>query len=121
MATVPLVDVDRATGDFIQGWPRCRQSIVTILTTRLRTRVMRLWWGSSFLDMMDKPMVARTFNDGIVAACTAINRYEPEFKVSRISLTPSADGECWCAIDGTYLPDGTSQRVTTTVFGSATS
>lgn len=92
--TEHLVDIDRYTGEYISGWPRQKQSIATILTTRLKTRLMRLWWGSLFLDMQDKPGNEEVLMGGMMAAIAAINTYEPEFKVRRVSvdeLTPNGD------------------------------
>ena len=111
----PLLDMDRDTGLPLQGWDRCRQSIEVILTTRLRTRVMRLWWGSSALDMMDKPLTRITFARGIVAAIAAIDGTEPEFFVSSVAMAPAADGACLVTVVGTYLPDETARKVQLTL------
>ena len=113
--TAPLLDMDRDTGLPIQGWDRCRQSIEVILTTRLRTRVMRLWWGSSYLDLMDKPLTRITFARGIVAAISAIDGDEPEFFASSVGMAPSNDGACLVTVSGTYLPDQTARRVQLTL------
>lgn len=87
MAREHLIDVDRETGALIQGWERIKQSMYVILTTRLRMRLMRLWWGSNFLETQDRPDNAETWAKGIIAASEAINLYEPEFKVERIEIT----------------------------------
>jgi uncharacterized protein len=111
-----LVDIDRYTGEYIQGWPRARQSIITILTTRLRTRIMRRWWGSDFIDMMDKPSITEVFTKSIVAAIEAINKYEPEFKVSRVTITDlGPEGIATITIDGKYLPEEIERRVQVTL------
>ena len=71
MATAPsdhLIDIDRETGELVQGWPRIKQSIFVILTTRLRTRLMRLWWGSNFINMQDKPGNQEVLMAGMMAA-----------------------------------------------------
>jgi phage baseplate assembly protein W len=115
-STALIVDVDRVTGEYISGWPRCAQSIKTILTTRLNVRVMREWWGSDFLDTMDKPMVAQVFAFSIISALKYINEYEPEFDVATVSMTPSYDGSCACVVDGTYIPDQTKQSVSLTFY-----
>lgn len=108
-----LIDVDHETGAYIQGWARIRQSIVTILTTRLKTRLMRLWWGSSFQDMQDKPGNQQTFMDGIVAAIQAVNRYEPEFKITSVEITNrSPDGSVRIKINGVDLVDRQARALT---------
>lgn len=106
MATItnPIIDIDRDTGDFISGWARIKQSIVTILTTRLKTRLMRLWWGSEFMDLQDKPGTQEVFLRSIYAAVVAINEYEPEYKVTQIRIPEwGADGVCQIEIYGIDL------------------
>lgn len=107
-----IVDIDRDTGDLITGWPRCKKSIYTILTTRLRTRLMRLWWGSDYLDLMDKPQNEEVFMRSIVAAIEAINNYEPEFSVTSVVIENlGPDGAPTITVNGDYLPDSSSRRV----------
>jgi phage baseplate assembly protein W len=96
----------------IQGWDRIRQSIYVILTTRLHTRLMRLWWGSKFINMQDKPGNQEVLMAGMMAAIAAINTYEPEFKVSRVSIDAfDASGEITITIEGVDLVDAALKRV----------
>jgi phage baseplate assembly protein W len=112
----PIIDIDRDTGELIQGWPRCKKSITTILTTRLRTRIMRLWWGSEFLNAQDKPNNNQTYAMSIQAALNAIDEYEPEFIVGRVLLGGAGyDGTAEVTIEGEYTPDKTSRSITVTV------
>jgi uncharacterized protein len=119
MATAPvdhLIDIDRETGEYIQGWPRIKQSIFVILTTRLNTRLMRLWWGSKFSDMQDKPSNMETVTTGMMAAIAAINTYEPEFKVTRVTIDDAdATGAITITIEGVDLVDQALRRTTVTV------
>jgi phage baseplate assembly protein W len=112
----PIVDIDRNTGELIQGWPRCYQSIIVILTTRLKTRLMRLWFGSEFLNAVDKPNNGPVYNASILAALHAINKYEPEFRADRVLLGgTSTAGEVEVIIEGVYLPDKEKKLVKTTL------
>jgi uncharacterized protein len=119
MSTAPtehLIDVDRFTGELIQGWPRIKQSIFVILTTRLRTRLMRLWWGSEFLNMQDKPGNEETIITGMMAAVAAINTYEPEFKVTRVSIDEfGPDGAITFTVEGIDLVDEVLRRTKQTI------
>jgi phage baseplate assembly protein W len=116
LATEHLVDIDRFTGELISGWPRIKQSIQTILTTRLRVRLMRLWWGSNFLNMQDKPGNEETLMMGMMAAISAINTYEPEFKVRRCSIDDlDVTGAIVITIEGIDLIEQNQRVVKTTV------
>lgn len=111
-----LVDVDRETGEYISGWTRIRQSIITILTTRVFTRIMRLWWGSDFQSMIDKPINEETVMNGIMAIVRAINKYEPEFQIVSVEI-PSADatGTMTIIVNGIDLIQNQSRVVVATL------
>jgi uncharacterized protein len=119
MTTPPtehLIDIDRKTGDLVQGWERIRQSIYVILTTRLRTRLMRQWWGSKFNEMQDKPSNEETMMEGMMAAIAAINTYEPEFKVTRVTIDEAhATGSIVITVEGVDLVDEVLRRLKTTI------
>jgi phage baseplate assembly protein W len=115
MSIEPIRDVDRENGDLIWGWRRIRQSIYTILTTRLRTRLMRLWWGSEYLNLQDKPATQEVFMRSIVAAAKAINLYEPEFKVTKIAIDElGPDGRVAMTIYGDDIFEKAARKVEVT-------
>jgi phage baseplate assembly protein W len=115
-STEHLIDIDRLTGEYIQGWPRIKQSIFTILTTRLRTRLMRLWWGSKFINMQDKPGNQEVIMAGMMAAIAAINTYEPEFKVTRVTIDEMGpDGAIAITTEGVDLIDNAIRLMKTTI------
>lgn len=102
----PIRGLDRRTGRPLSGWPRCQQAIEVILTTRLRTRVMRLWFGSSIMDMIDKPAMQEVFARGILATIKAIHRFEPEYRVRSVSIDElGPSGRCVITVEGIYLPE----------------
>ena len=106
-----IVDIDRDTGELVSGWERCKKSITTILTTRLRTRLMRLWFGSDFLDLQDKPATDEVFMRSIISAADAIDQYEPEFMVTSVVIENlGPEGAPVITINGDYLPEQTSRR-----------
>lgn len=106
-----LIDIDRETGELVQGWARIKQSIYVILTTRLRMRLMRLWWGSEFMNLQDKPDTEQSYAESIFAAALAINKYEPEFKVKRIEITGrSPAGAPTITIEGVDLVEEQARR-----------
>jgi phage baseplate assembly protein W len=104
LGTTYLVDIDRFTGELISGWARIKQSIYVILTTRLNSRLMRLWWGSDFLNMQDKPGNEETLITGMMAAVAAINTYEPEFKIRKVQIDEfGPDGVIVITLEGVDL------------------
>ena len=116
LQTEHLIDIDRITGNYVQGWDRIKQSIVTILTTRLRTRLMRLWWGSAFIDMQDKPGNEEVMMTGMMAAISAINTYEPEFKVTKVVIDAfGPGGDITITVEGVDLIDATLKRIRQTL------
>jgi phage baseplate assembly protein W len=111
-----LIDIDRFTGELIQGWARIKQSIYVILTTRLRTRLMRLWWGSNFINIQDKPGNQEVMMQGMMAAIAAINTYEPEFKISNLTINEAGpNGEITFTLEGRDLVDDAMRRVSQTI------
>lgn len=88
-----LIDIDPDTLEYTSGWARGQKSIRTILQTRLNTRIMREWFGSNFLDIQDKPLSQEVWVQSIIAAQAAVNKFEPEFKITSIKITrAAADG-----------------------------
>lgn len=111
-----LIDIDPDTGAYVSGWPRIQKSIICILTTQLGTRLMRLGWGSNFLDIQDKPLNAEVLTLGIYRAAYFINKYEPEFRVTSINIggTPQA-GYIQIDVTGVDLVLQQSRQMTTLI------
>lgn len=116
MALSSIVDIDRDTGELIQGWPRARRAIKTIVQTRFRTRLMRLYFGSNAPDLQDKPgnefEILKAFHD----IADAVNKWEPEFRVTNIHVDEAGpDGDYTLTVDGVYLPEQKNARVQVTL------
>ncbi|SIQ10879.1 GPW/gp25 family protein [Marinobacterium stanieri] len=63
-----------------------RQSIGDIITTPIGSRVMRREYGSLIPELVDQPLTRTTILRLYAATAAAIMRWEPRFKISRISL-----------------------------------
>jgi phage baseplate assembly protein W len=101
-----LVDIHPETGEYVQGFERIKRSIVRILQTRLKTRLMREWFGSDFINVIDKPLTQEVWMDGIIAAQKAVNEFEPEFKITVLTITRAeSDGSVDLKIQGVDLVD----------------
>lgn len=86
--------MDRRTGAVLSGWPHVVQSIEVILTTRFGERVMRRVFGSQVPGLLGEPLTGPTVVRFFAAVATAIELWEPRFRVRTIELlgTEAAGG-----------------------------
>lgn len=75
------------TGAAIEGEAHLRQSIADILTTPIGTRVMRRDYGSLLPELIDAPFNGSTRLKLYGAIATALSRWEPRIRLTRIALT----------------------------------
>jgi len=92
--------MDRLTGKPLSGAAHIVQSIRTILTTPIGTRVMRRDFGSEIPRLLDGPINTHTQALIRAASAGAIARWEPRVKVTRVTLTEAS------------APDAASGRMT---------
>lgn len=79
--------INKTNGQRITGTDEhIRQSIGDILTTPIGSRVMRREYGSVIPDLIDAPLNSQTTLRLYAATAAALMRWEPRFKISRISL-----------------------------------
>lgn len=81
-----MTAMDRSTGALLVD--DIAQSVQTILTTPLASRVMRRDFGSELPDLIDQPATARVRLFAAVA--TALARWEPRITVRRVQLSSDA-------------------------------
>jgi uncharacterized protein len=99
--------VNALTGARMSDWDHVQQSIKIILSTQIGSRVMRRDFGSHLPDLIDAKMVHRNILAIYSAAATAINRWEPRFRVKYGSIkTADESGVVEVEITGTYFPRG---------------
>jgi phage baseplate assembly protein W len=82
------MDLNHETGAAVEGWDHVVQSIQTILTTRLNSRVFRREFGSEVPALVDAPM-----NDANVLAlyvAVAPMRTKAIWRLWWMTLKPSA-------------------------------
>ena len=83
-----------------------RQSIRDILTTPIGTRIMRRDYGSALPRLVDAPINASTIADIMAATAVALARWEPRFKLQKVTIAAAAPGIVELNLTGVYLPDG---------------
>lgn len=83
----------------LDGLADIRQSIATILTTPIGSRVMRRDFGSLLFDLIDSPATSRGCLRLIAAAADAVARWEPRAQFIKAAVTLGADGRAVLAAD----------------------
>lgn len=99
--------INRETGRLLTGWDHCVQSIAVVLTTRLGSRVMRRAFGSRIHELQDQNPDPATLLKLYVAVAEALRRWEPGFRLERVSLRRAGpDGVAVFDLAGIYYPRG---------------
>jgi phage baseplate assembly protein W len=83
------MDMNAQTGRAIDGLEDLRQSVHTILTTPLGSRVMRRDFGSLLPELIDQPLNDATLLRAYSAAIIALLVFEPRLRVNRINKAVS--------------------------------
>lgn len=100
------MDIDHNAGGHVEGWPAVAQSIFTILTTRIGSRVFRRDFGSRLPELIDAPMNDAGRLAVYVAVADALDRWERRFILQRVSMIGHHDGRARMELIGLYVPRG---------------
>ena len=93
------------TGRTLDGMDHLRQSIADILTTPVGTRIERRNYGSLLPTLIDHPDNATTRVRMYTAVATALMRWEPRVRLTRVQITSGpAAGQATLDLAGEYLP-----------------
>lgn len=99
------VDLDRTTGEVIEGWAHVEQCLGDIFTTFFAERIMREWYGSLVPAFLGENMTAETIVRFFAALTSAVDQWEPRYKVTKITpLSVGRDGKFEVKIEGDYRP-----------------
>lgn len=99
--------VSAVTGKRLSDWKHVEQSIGKILKTPIGARVMRRDFGSDLPDLVDQKMTPRNILAVYAAAATAIEKWEPRFRMKRGQvLRATAVGQLHLVVTGVYFPRG---------------
>lgn len=94
------------TGGRIEGIAHLRQSVETILTTPIGSRVLRRDFGSRLPDLIDQNITPSWKMRLYAAVVDALSKWEPRLKVTRVLTEDTARNAVSLVIEGVYLPDG---------------
>lgn len=112
------VGMNRKTGKILIGWEHVQQSMLVILMTRYHERVLRRWVGSFVPHILGESAIPRIITRFFWAICSAIELWEPNYRISRIriesrpdltSLTSAEElrqGMMTNRLEGVYRPRG---------------
>lgn len=83
--------MDRKSGKLLLGWDHVQQSILVILMTRYHDRVLRRWVGSFVPHILGESATPRVITRFFWAICSAIELWEPNYRISRIRIATRDD------------------------------
>lgn len=98
-------------GKSLGGLEHLRQSIADILRTPIGSRVMRREYGSDLFRLVDAPLNRSTVLRLYAATASALKKWEPRFKLTKIRASAAASGTVSLDLTGEYLPDGQTVTV----------
>lgn len=91
------------SGDYLHDLTHLKQSIVDILTTPIGSRVMCREYGSRLFQLTDQPINRSFFSKVYAAVAEALERWEPRFKVEKITILSVKEGHIILSLVGKYL------------------
>lgn len=106
-----MIGMDARAGSFADDDAHLRQSIADILTTPIGSRIQRRDYGSLLPELIDQPFNDATRLRLYGATATALMRWEPRLRLSRITLSRGqAPGTFVLDLDGQRaVPTGASR------------
>lgn len=110
--------MNAATGRHLSGSAHISQSIGTILSTPLGSRVMRRDFGSVIPALIDQPLNRATVLRLYSAAVVAIQQWEPRVRVGNVSRTMGDEGRFTLEISLTRTDTGETEQVQVPVGGA---
>lgn len=86
-----MADIDWRTGEVIDNYASALQSVEIIFATRLASVVMLREFGAGTVELLGRKMTPALFAAFQVLLMTAIDLWEPRFRVRRIDVGGSVD------------------------------
>jgi hypothetical protein len=101
-----MAGLNRITGQLLDGWAHVEQSLNVLITTSLGSRVERRDIGSRLPRLVDSPISAHTLVDFYAATAGVIDKWEPRFRLTRVTMAEPENGHLSIVAEGIYFPRG---------------
>lgn len=105
-----MADISRYTGKVIDNLTSAFQGVEIILSTRIGSRVMRREFGGGAIELLGRAITPSLFAAWQQLVGTAIDLWEPRFRVRRVKPKGSAEelrlGHAGLSIEVDYRPRG---------------
>lgn len=98
--------VSAETGKRLSGADHLRQSVIDILTTPKRSRVLLRSYGSDLPNLLDNPLDESNRVRIIAATASALAQWEPRLKVTRITVNRQQEGAFELTVEGVNKESG---------------
>lgn len=95
--------MSKNNGTYLDDLDHLKQSIIDILTTPIGSRVICRDYGSGLFKLLDLPINRELFPKIYAAAADAIDKWEPRFKLEKITINSIKDGHITLSLTGQYL------------------
>lgn len=98
--------MDEKTGKYLNGVEYLKQSIKTIITTRIRARVMRRNFGSNVFNRIDNPINGETIAEIYSDIVEALFNFEPNFSLNKLAVNSIDEEKLVLDLEGEMLENG---------------
>ena len=97
--------IDRRTGRPLASFAHALQSVEVIISTRIGSRVMRRTFGGGVAELLGRAVTPSLFAAFQQLVATAIDTYEPRFRVRRVIPSGSTEAVRAGAVGMTFEVD----------------
>ena len=98
-----MLGMSKNNGAYLDDLDHLKQSIVDILTTLIGSRVICRDYGSGLFKLLDLPINRDLFPKIYAAVADAVDKWEPRFKLQKITINSIKDGHITLSLTGQYL------------------
>lgn len=104
-----MLGMNNSNGGYLDDINHLKQSIIDILTTPIGSRVICRDYGSNLFQLIDQPINKSLFSKIYAVVAEALDKWEPRFRVEKITINSIKEGHITLSLIGKYLI--TQQRI----------